>query len=104
MAMTSLALTILLMPLLWRRHHAASRDAYNLAVYRDQLAEVERDLARGLFDAEQAATARTEIGRRILALEPTEGDGAAAPKAVIVAVLAILLLPIAALSLYARLG
>ena len=47
-----------------------SREAYNLAVYRDQLAEIERDLARGVLTAEQAEAARAEIGRRILALGP----------------------------------
>src|SRR5205085_8325838 len=68
--LTSLALAILLVPLLLRRWADASREAYNLAVYRDQLAEVERDFGRGLLGAEQAEAARTEIGRRILALRP----------------------------------
>ena len=48
LGMTSLALAILLVPLLLRRHAGASRESYNLAVYRDQLAEIERDVARGL--------------------------------------------------------
>ncbi len=48
--MTSLALALLLVPLLMHRRSAASRDAYNLAVYRDQLAEIERDVARGVAD------------------------------------------------------
>src|SRR6266849_4261782 len=102
--MTSLALALLLLPLLRRRHRAASRDAYNLAVYRDQLAEVERDLARGLLSAEQAAAARTEIGRRILALTPSDGATGAGSGAMIAATLAILLLPVAAGMLYWRLG
>ena len=58
-----------------RRRRPRSRDAYNLAVYRDQLAEIERDVARGMLSAEQAEAARAEIGRRILALTPA----AAAP-------------------------
>src|SRR5205807_9687059 len=52
------------------RHTAASRESYNLAVYRDQLAEIDRDAARGLLNPEQAEVARAEIGRRILALQP----------------------------------
>ena len=68
--LTSLALAILLVPLLLRRHTAASRESYNLAVYRDQLAEIDRDAARGLLMPEQAEAARAEIGRRILALQP----------------------------------
>jgi cytochrome c-type biogenesis protein CcmH len=66
--LTCLALAILLVPLLMRRHAAASRESYNLAVYRDQLAEIDRDAARGLLNAEQAEAAHAEIGRRILAL------------------------------------
>ncbi len=50
--LTLAALAMLLAPLFWRRRGAAPRDAYNLAVYRDQLAEVERDLARGVLAAE----------------------------------------------------
>jgi cytochrome c-type biogenesis protein CcmH len=92
-------------PLLVRRQRTASRDAYNLAVYRDQLAEVERDLARGVLTAEQADAARTEIGRRILALNPaaaTAGPSSAMPFAMATA--AVLLLPFAAWALYAALG
>ena len=67
--LTSLALAILLVPLLLRRRADGSREAYNLRVYRDQLAEVERDLGRGLLSPEQAEAARAEIGRRILGLQ-----------------------------------
>src|SRR5712692_5134098 len=102
--MTSLALALLLVPLLRHQHRAASRDAYNLAVYRDQLTEVERDLGRGLLSVEQAETARAEIGRRILALTPGDGETRTGSGAMIAATLAILLLPLAAGLLYWRLG
>jgi len=103
--LTSLALAILLVPLLIRRQRAESRDAYNLAVYRDQLAEVERDLGRGVLTAEQAEAARTEIGRRILALNPAAA--AASPNSAMpfaAATAAVLLMPFAAWTLYATLG
>jgi cytochrome c-type biogenesis protein CcmH len=103
--LTMLALAMLLVPLLLRRQRGESREAYNLAVYRDQLAEIDRDLARGLLGLEQAEAARTEIGRRILALSPTPaapGSAATAPFAI--ATIAVLLLPFAAWLLYARLG
>ena len=49
---------------------SADRDAAaDRAVYRDQLAELERDRARGLVPEEQAASARLEIERRLLATE-----------------------------------
>jgi cytochrome c-type biogenesis protein CcmH len=103
--LTSLAMALLLVPLLVRRQRAESRDAYNLAVYRDQLAEIERDLGRGVLTAEQADAARTEIGRRILALNPaapTAGPSSTMPFAAATA--AVLLLPFAAWALYAVLG
>src|SRR5438270_4593788 len=103
--MTMLALAVLLLPLLLRRQRGEAREAYDLAVYRDQLVEIERDLARGLLKVEQAEAARTEIGRRILALSPTParpGSPATAPFAV--ATVAVLLLPFGAWLLYARLG
>ena len=80
-ALTSLAVGLLLLPLLARQHKPRSREAYNLAVYRDQLAEIERDLARGLLTAEQAEAARAEIGRRILALDDGETPARGRPEA-----------------------
>lgn len=40
--------------------------AYDLQVYRDQLTELERDVARGTLSDEEAMRARTEVSRRIL--------------------------------------
>jgi cytochrome c-type biogenesis protein CcmH len=119
--LTSLALAILLVPLLLRRHADATRETYNLAVYRDQLAEVERDLGRGLLGPAQAEAARTEIGRRILTLSsphpnppPQAGEGARGASRMrpgangsrpfAAAIIAVLLLPFAAWLVYARLG
>jgi cytochrome c-type biogenesis protein CcmH len=103
--LTSLALAILLVPLLLRRRADGSREAYNLRVYRDQLAEVERDLGRGLLSPEQAEAARAEIGRRILALSPAPASSASAsPVPFAAATIAVVLLPFAAWLLYARLG
>jgi cytochrome c-type biogenesis protein CcmH len=102
--LTSLALAMLLVPLLLRRHGAAGRDAYNLAVYRDQLTEVERDLARGALSAEQADAARAEIGRRILALRPEEAAAGAGGGPLVAAAVAVLALPVAAWVLYSQLG
>lgn len=43
--------------------------AYDLRVYRDQLKDVDRDLARGVIAAEDADRIRTEVSRRILAAD-----------------------------------
>lgn len=41
----------------------------DLAVYRDQLTEIDRDIERGVLTGEQADAARTEVQRRILATD-----------------------------------
>jgi len=52
----------------------------DLRVYRDQLAEIERDIARGTLPADEAARLRTEVSRRLLAADrEAAGPGAAGP-------------------------
>jgi cytochrome c-type biogenesis protein CcmH len=48
------------------RSASAGEAALSINVYKDQLAEVERDKAQGLIDETEAASARVEIERRIL--------------------------------------
>ncbi|MGD9616856.1 MAG: c-type cytochrome biogenesis protein CcmI [Alphaproteobacteria bacterium] len=110
--LTSLAVGLLLLPLLARRHQPQPRETYNLAVYRDQLAEIDRDLLRGLLTAAQTEAARAEIGRRILALDEAEtpppvgrsGSRSVNPGPLRAAIIAILAMPVAALLLYAGIG
>lgn len=63
--LTALVVLALAWPLLRGRTAAILRDA--LVVYRDQLEELDRDLARGLIDESGFGAARREIERRILA-------------------------------------
>ena len=44
-----------------------ARGGYDLAVYRDQLLELESDLARGLLTEVEATSSRLEVERRVLA-------------------------------------
>lgn len=72
-------------PMLAQEQGALTSEAADHAVYRDQLAEVEADLERGLIDHEQAEAARTEIGRRLLDTDKTvpmhpESEGRAGGK------------------------
>ncbi|MEM8732480.1 MAG: c-type cytochrome biogenesis protein CcmI [Pseudomonadota bacterium] len=41
----------------------------DIAVYKDQLKEIERDLARGILTADQAEATRIEVSRRLLAAD-----------------------------------
>ncbi len=66
-ALTALAIAAIAFPLLRLRTATPQRRAYNLAVYRDQLSEIERDRGRGVLDEAQAAAARAEVERRLLA-------------------------------------
>jgi cytochrome c-type biogenesis protein CcmH len=55
-----------LVPLMRARREAVADTDFDLAVYQDQLAELDRDMARGVIDSAEAVQARAEIGRRIL--------------------------------------
>jgi cytochrome c-type biogenesis protein CcmH len=67
----------------------------DLRVYRDQLAEIDRDRARGVLSDSEAVTARAEVARRLLDLDrrgagteaPVAGPRALAAAAVVVAVI-----------------
>lgn len=105
--LTALVLAVLCWPLL--RHKAtthASRQAINTAIYRDQLAELDRDLASGALSQADYASARNEIERRVL--EDVAGDPAApaeAPRRLPRTALGLAIsLPLAATALYFSLG
>ena len=63
--LTAGAAIIVATPFLLRNVNAGEA-ASSLAVYKDQLAEVERDQAQGLIEEAEAASGRLEIERRIL--------------------------------------
>jgi cytochrome c-type biogenesis protein CcmH len=102
--MTIAAIFAVLWPLgRMRQRHSAGGET---AIYRDQLEEIERDLALGLVKPEEADAARVEVSRRLLAAS------AAAPAAVranpvlrrTIAVAAFIILPLFSGILYYRLG
>jgi cytochrome c-type biogenesis protein CcmH len=74
--MTAIAAGAVLLPYLRGRAAPAPRAAYDLEIYRDQLAEVERDQARGLIESNEAQAARLEIARRALAADAAAHDTA----------------------------
>lgn len=78
-AMTAVCLGLLLAPLLRRQRPAAERGAFDREVYRDQLDEIARDLKRGVLSDEEAAAARVEVERRILATAPPRPETGSAP-------------------------
>lgn len=88
-----------------RRMDAAANDATNVAIYRDQLRELEADLAVGTIGREQHDEARREIERRVL--DETGSAPAAAPAPVPARGTVITIataLPLAAFLLYFTVG
>jgi cytochrome c-type biogenesis protein CcmH len=61
------ALLPLVLPLLRRARPVPKRSDFDCAVYRDQLDELDRDVARGLIGPAAEAASRLEIQRRLLA-------------------------------------
>lgn len=76
--LSGVAAALLVGPLLGRGSAAPSRAEFDLAVFKDQLAEIERDKERGLLGPQQAEAARLEVERRILAVA-SEAERAARP-------------------------
>ena len=107
-AMALMALTLLALLRPWqdrRTDQDASMREINARVYRDQLAELDRDLAAGTIGAEEHAVARDELQRRLLddasAAEIPPAHQASSRRALLGIAVA---LPLAAAGLYAWLG
>ncbi len=104
--MAAVTVAVLLAPLRRRAEvNAPPRADYNLAVFRDQLAELQRDKARGLIGEREAEAAHNEISRRML---QTAGSSQSplqpAGNRRLVHILSALLVPVMAVSLYLREG
>jgi cytochrome c-type biogenesis protein CcmH len=92
-----------------RRTVPAERGAFDRAVYRDQLAELQRDVERGVIDPVQAGSARLEIERRLLASEAGEARGfdpekAGAPVDPVTVVMLACFVSAGAIAVYLALG
>ena len=106
------ALAALLRPLVWRAGRGAGEGEAVVAMFRRQLADIDTELAQGRLASDEAAAARTEIARRMLAAadrehEEVDLDAANTPEAswrVGTAVGVAGILPAAALAIYFAVG
>ncbi|MEW5787710.1 MAG: c-type cytochrome biogenesis protein CcmI [Pseudomonadota bacterium] len=82
-ACVAVALAFVLPPLLRRRDAAAkaARRDINIAVYRDQMKEMEADRANGLLSDDQFQTAKLELEARLAEDALAQADAAMTPKA-----------------------
>ena len=107
--LTAAVLAAVLAPLGRRRGHEVVAGAGSLEVYRHQLGELEAERAGGLLEESEAAAARIEISRRLLA-SAAEAEhavpGAATSQAVrrTVAIAVALFVPLLTLGLYLTYG
>lgn len=105
--LTALTVALLVRPLLGRPSEA---EGDPLAIYRDQLAEVDRDIDRGVVDPAEGESLKAEIARRMLAADrkratmppPAAGTPRRGASRLGFALLAIL--PLAAIAVYLPTG
>ena len=103
--MTAAAIFAVLWPL--SRGRRPQNDASEAAVYKDQLTEIDRDVAAGLIGSSEAEAARVEISRRLLAAVDSQRAPPSASNIRLrrsAAVIALVGLPIVAVAFYLQLG
>ena len=103
--MTAAAIFAVLWPL--SRGGRPPSEGSEAAVYKDQLGEIERDVAAGLIGSSEAEAARVEISRRLLAARDIQDSPLIASNTRLrrsAAILALVGLPIVAVAIYLPLG
>ncbi len=107
--MIAVVLAWLLAPMLRRPRRALDRAVYDLAIYRDQMRELETEIAQGRISGEAAEKARNEIARRILAADRERQQAeerlqASGRGGMLAAILTALAVPVAAVAIYMQVG
>lgn len=100
------AILPVLTPLFRGQRDGGDAASASLAIYQDQLHEVDRDLARGVIGEAEATAARTEIARRLIRADAEREKTPAVrmPEASRIAVLSIMAIPVLALGAYLTVG
>lgn len=97
---------VLVVPTLRRRADTViSPQDFDVAVYKDQLVEVDRDIERGHITTEEAGTVRLEIQRRLLAAaDSVHIAGSETPRRSAVVIILALLIPVFSGVVYFEIG
>ncbi|QTQ83860.1 c-type cytochrome biogenesis protein CcmI [Agrobacterium tumefaciens] len=101
--LTAAVAIVLMYPLMRKTEVSQTRRDGEVAVYRDQLAELDRERAAGLIGETEAEYARAEIGRRLLAAADTRQDAESSARPLrhnLAVTLITVLLPALGLCLY----
>ncbi len=99
-----IVLLLILVPLLRARDAGPEASSFDRAVYRDQLRELDRDCARGVLNDSEAASARLEIQRRLLATTAAPVSEASAGSSPIAAMAVALVVACGSVGLYVWIG
>ena len=105
--MTAATIFAVLWPLARRK---PLRPGSDVAVYRDQLDEIQRDRSTGLIGEAEAEAARVEVSRRLIAAADAAETQTPAPETSslvrrrVTAIAGLVLLPVGAVALYLTLG
>ena len=106
-SMTAAAVVCVVWPLLRQRSAVRSDAVLDVGFYRQQIAELDEDVARGMLPAADASGTRAELGRRLLSAAEQATLESARPMRRgrhAVALLAAVLVPALTLGLYLRIG
>lgn len=106
MAALTAAVTAALLAPLFRSRAQVTASETEVAIYRDQLNEIERDVERGVLPESEAKAARAEIARRLIhAGEGAEPAASEPPgRRRIIVWIAVIAVPLAGLGAYLALG
>lgn len=91
LTLAAIAAVAVLWPLRSRQDDALERSAGALAIFTDQLAEVDRDAERGLISATEAEAAKLEIKRRMLATDKDKATTRSAGGTTLLVIMAALI-------------
>src|SRR6185437_15175448 len=94
----------IVLPMLRAVRAEPDRRQFDKAVYRDQLAEVGRDLARGVLTEAEATGARLEIQRRLLAADASPSRQQRLNRSPVLAACVALFAALGSLGVYLVLG
>ena len=94
----------ILAPLLRGSRPVPPRASFDRAVYRDQLRELDRDITRGLLSSAEAAAARLEIQRRLLAADRVPAAPPRLSRSPVLAAVVFLVVAAGSVSSYLWLG
>ena len=72
--LTVVVLVWVMHPVIWPSKDLIEEQAFERAVYRDQLQELERDAERGIINEKEKESALNEVSRRLLGVQASKGS------------------------------